>query len=590
MRDMPVPRHGRRLAIGLAFCIGLVAFWGAAPARAEFLDCATVEFLTEKAKDPGFVCAEIRRIEVQAFGRTVGIRSLHRLGDDAVLPYEPLAMAAAETTLAWLDGYSQSYGLKVQEISFLFTDTSKVEADAPLADAQGYDPKDCVVRLNVAVGDMGSGGANPTPVLDDFDNTIAHELFHCVQGATWPDQFLMYDEGGAWWVEGTAQFIAHWIYPVPTDLKERSETFADAAQIAPLHKAEAAGGQVVFFAWLASGNVYPIFDFIKAMPTVPGPDAQRAALLAQVPPYLLAEFVRDYLDGKVKMPDSNRPDPNGYVFPAPQPLHTTQILVSTSTAIRVEPLTLFIHDVIFAGGTYMTTGQSPADISYRREVKPADGWSSIGLINTEQDCTEEETLRFAGMGFGTASETLTLDAMKFPGCETCVVTETRDACLVGSWLADQGDLSRVIYDMVSDSAETVEVDGNFGVKFNPDGTAVFGFHKLRLKLTYATGVPVTGIDLGGSVDNLWSTDAQRLQMCYRGSKAAIQIVIPRSFSKDATTGKMTENPSSSEVINFADLPMQKSAQYDFACTGTNEMTMTGEVDGKGFTLFFKRAQ
>jgi hypothetical protein len=590
MRSAPNLRRGRLLALTLSFCAALAAIFGANPAQAEFLDCTTDTFLEEKAKDPGFVCAEIRRIAVQAFGRSVGIRSLHRLGDDAVLQYEPLAMTAAETTLAWLDGYSQSNGLKVQEITFLFTDTSKVEADAPLADAQGSDPKDCVVRLNVAVGDMGGDGPTPTPVLDDFDNTIAHELFHCVQGATWPDQFLMYDEGAGWWVEGTAQFIAHWIYPVPTDLKERSETFADAAQIAPLHKAEAAGGQVVFFAWLASGNVYPIFDFIKAMPTVPGPDAQRAALLAQVPPYLLAEFVRDYLDGKVKMPDSNRPDPNGYVFPAPQPLHTTQILFSTSTAIRVEPLTLFIHDVIFAGGTYMTTGQSPADISYRREVKPQDGWSSIGLINTEQDCTEEETLRFAGMGFGTASETLTLDAMKFPGCETCVVTETRDACLVGSWLADQGELSRVIYEMVSDSAETVEVDGNFGVKFNPDGTAVFGFYKLRVKLNYATGVPVTGIDLGGSVDNLWSTDAQRLQMCYRGSKAAIQIVIPRSASKDPKTGKMTENPSTSEVINFADLPIQKSAQYDFACIGKDEMTMTGEVDGKGFTLFFNRAE
>ncbi len=123
--------------------------------------------------------------------------------------------------------------------------------------------------------------------------------------------------------------------------------------------------------------------------------------------------------------------------------------------------------------------------------------------------------------------------------ETRAVTETGDACLVGSWLADQGELGRVIYDMVPASVENVEVAGNFGVKFNADGTAVFGFYKLRVKLNYATGVPTTGIDVGGSIDNLWSTDARRLQMGYAGPKAAIQIVMPRSASKDPKTGKMT---------------------------------------------------
>jgi hypothetical protein len=552
-------------------------------AKAEFLDCSDPDFAQNLAIDPGFVCEPIREIQVQAFGRTVSIRSLRRMGDDSGLQYEPLAMAAAENTLAWLDGYSEANGLKVQDLTFLFIDSSKPGTLAALADAQGDDPDDCVIRLNVSAAVTEGAG----PVLVDFNNTIAHELFHCIQGATWPGQYKVHSEGGDWWVEGTSQFIAHWIYPNPPDLSARAEIFADAAQTTPLHTIDFGGTAVVFFAWLGSGNVYPIFDFIKAMPTVPGPDAQRAALLAQVPPYLLAEFPRDYLDGKIKMPGG----PDSFVFPPPQPLNTTQVIQSSSLAIEVQPLTLFIHDVIFAGGTYMTTGQSSADVSYRREVKPQNGWSAIGLINTEQDCTEEETLRFAGMGVGTAAETLTLDVTKFPGCDSCVVTDERNACLIGTWLADQGELSRLIYEMQPPSVKDVEVVGNFGVKFAPDGTATFGFHKLRVVLHYVDkGVSQTGIDIAGSVDNLWSTNAQRLQMCYQRSKARIQIVIPRTASRDPKTGLMTENPSSSEAISFASLPMDKSQIYDFACTGANELTMSGEADGKGFTLFLRRAQ
>ena len=570
---------GAAMVIRLCAAIGFSLLF-LAPAEAAFLDCTTPEFATGKMGRAEFVCAPIREVSVEAFGRTVQIRTLRWQGDDTGLPYEPLVIEAAETTLAWLDGYRETYGLKVQDLTFVFANVVLTDPGNPLADAQGWDPQDCVIRLNVAVADTQGAG----DVLQDFRNSIAHEVFHCIQGATWPAQANQDNATKRWWSEGTAQFIAHWIYPNPADLEDRAETFANEVQATPLHKTGGGGGSVVFFAWLASGKVYPILDFIAAMPTVPGEAAQRQALLERVPSYLLAEFPRDWVDGAIKMPD-------GYTFEKPKPLDSQDVNASGPLVMDAVPLTMFLQDVVYIGGTYMITGHGEPDISYRRKGSKPGDWSGIGLINVDQDCQGDTTLRFAGMGFGTGSEPVTLEAMKFPGCDACIKLGERNSCLNGTWVADQGDLSRVIYEMMPGSVDNVEVAGTFAVKFDPDGKAVFGFNKLRLKLTYADkGVSATAIDIAGTVDNTWTTGEQRLQMCYEGSKAAIQIVIPQTAQKDPNTGKMVVNPSTSEVMRFADLPMDKNQAYDFACTGKNDLTMTGKADGREFTLFFKRAQ
>jgi hypothetical protein len=575
------------MRLGLTLCrLGLVLFLqaflmlAAAPqAQAEFLDCTTPEFAVSKVRNKDFVCEPIRELSVDAFGRSVRIRTLRWKGDTTDPQYEPLVVEAAQTTLAWLDGYRESYDLKVQDLTFVFGNLVLSDPGDPFADALPGDPKECVIRINVAVADTKSLG----DVLEKFHGTIAHEVFHCIQGATWPDQLRQYSKGATWWVEGTAQYIAHWIYPVPQDLDSRVRSFAADLQTIPLHKSSSNGGSVVFFAWLASNKIYPIFDFIKAMPTVPGEEAQRTALLSQVPFYLLAEFPRDFVDGAITMPD-------GYVFKKPEPKQKQDVIASGPLVIQATPLTMILWDVTFIGGGYYVTGQGAPDVSYRKPSGPAGDWSSIGLINVEQGCENDTTLRFVGMGFGTGPEAVTLDATKLPGCEACFVASDRDACLIGTWVADQGDLSRVIYDMAPASVSDVEVTGNFGVKFDPDGKAYFGFHKLRIKLKYTDeGVSASAIDIGGSVDNTWTTDQNNLYMCYQESDAAIQIVIPKSYSRDAN-GKMTENPSTSEVMLFKDLPRSKNEAYDFACTGQNEMTMSGTTGGRGFTLFFTRTQ
>lgn len=551
----------------------------AVPAQAEFLDCTTPEFAAKKIGRPEFVCEPIRDLSVDAFGRSVRIRTLRWKGDTTDPQYDQLVVEAAQTTLAWLDGYVESHALEVQDLTFVFSNLALTDPTNPLADAQFGDSRDCVITIYVDIGDT-KGKGN---VLQDYRNSVAHEVFHCIQGATWPGQSLVSGGANDWWMEGTAQFVAHWIFPNPQDLKSRAARFAKEVQATPIHQTGTHGGQVVFFAWLASGNIYPILDFIAAMPTVKGEAAQRQALLEHVPPYLLSEFPRDWVDGKINMPD-------GFTFLQVQPLGKQDVTESGQLVVDAVPLAMFLHDVTYIGGSYYVTGQGDPDVSYRSKGSQPGDWAGIGLINVDQGCDGDTTLRLAGMSFGTAPERVTLDATKLPGCEACFVASDNESCLVGTWIADQADLGRVIYGMAPASVSDVELVGNFAIKFDADGKAVFGFDKFWITLNYTDkGVSATAIDIGGTVDNTWTTDKQTLYMCYAGSKAAIQIVIPQSFSRDAT-GKMTENPSTTELIPFKDLPMSKNEAYDFSCTGKDQMTMTGSADGRGFTLFFSRAQ
>ena len=158
------------------------------------------------------------------------------------------------------------------------------------------------------------------------------------------------------------------------------------------------------------------------MPSSPGKKAQRAPPLSQVPHYLLSEFPRYFADGVIVMPD-------GYMFNPPKPLHQRDVTPSGPLVIDAMPLTMFLRHVTCTGGSYFVTGHGDPDVSYRNKGSKTGDWSGIGLINVDQGCGGDTTLRFAGMSFGTEPEPVTLDATKLPDCEAWIVATDRDARL-----------------------------------------------------------------------------------------------------------------------------------------------------------------
>lgn len=538
----------------------------ASPALAEFRDCTTPAFVTDFFGDPTHQCEEISQRSVEAMGRSVKFRALREKDDDRPVQYAPLVLNAAETTLAWLTPYAESKHLKIKDITFVFPETKSHDQVHAYGTARtDFDPPDCVISIYTTSFDNVSDAP-----LDKLNNTVAHEMFHCIQTATWPDKKVIGTDW-RWWTEASAQFIGHWIFEEPSDLAQRGQAFATASYNLPLYKGSAFGEEVVLMAWITRGNRPDrLFDFIEAMPVSPGEDAQRDALLKFVGAAGLADFARAYLNGEVAMP-------SGTAFAPPTKTLSSEVISSKELKLQVKPFTVFSHDVSFIGGKYYGTASGTPDLEYKDAPTPNADWKIPMMLSIEQGCNEDQTLRFGGMATGLGGdETYTLNMTKEAGCEDCAVTEARDSCLNGTWVADAGDLAAMVAAMQPDQLTGAKVDGTFAVKFDNTGKAIFGFNKFRLTGKPAiAGAPKFSVDIAGTIDNLWSTGGKHLQMCYVSANAALQIGVPGAMS---------------DPILFADLPMQKSQQYDFACSDDGqELILQGSLDGKDFKMRFTRA-
>ncbi|MGV8951349.1 MAG: hypothetical protein ACOH2M_09625 [Cypionkella sp.] len=542
----------------------LAAMGFASPALA-FQDCTTAEFADEYLEDATFQCEAITQTSLDAFGRQVQLRSLRNKGDERSLQYEPIVMDAAATTLNWLTPYAEAHGLKIKDVTFVFPDTSSNDKVHKYGDSNDVlTAQECVIRLYVNSFD--TVAEKP---LDKLPNTVAHEMFHCVQRATWQKQMGV-GADRIWWSEATAQFIGHWIFEEPSELAVKGDAFGKATRSLPLYKGSAFGEEVVLMAWIARGNrVDRIFDFIKAMPTAAGADAQRDALV-KVAGQSLPDFARAFLNGEVAMP-------SGTAFAPPAQTLASEVNNSRVLDLKVTPFTIFAFDVEFAGGNYYSTTSGTPDLDYKEMFTPKADWQVPMMLNISQDCNSSQTLRFGGMAVGTGGdETYTLNITKEAGCEACAVTEERNSCLNGTWVADAGDLAAMVQSMQPDQLTGAKVSGVFAVKFDNTGKAIFGFSKFRLiGKPVIKGAPKFSVDIAGTIDNSWSSGGKHLQMCYISSKAALQIGIPGAMG---------------DPIMFADLPMQKSQQYDFDCSADGQsLTLQGDLSGTKFNMRFSRA-
>jgi hypothetical protein len=140
--------------------------------------------------------------------------------------------------------------------------------------------------------------------LERFLFTYAHEIFHCVQGATWPG---LHDGAEAgWWIEGSAEYFAHVANPNSAEGDAFVNAFDDASPRDALPDMDYAA--VVFFLWLG-GREEPrgVRAFLDHMATGSGRNAQLAALRARTPMDEWIEFGQDYLDGRIRQPAGRTP-------------------------------------------------------------------------------------------------------------------------------------------------------------------------------------------------------------------------------------------------------------------------------------------
>jgi len=554
-----------RLLIACALFFGI----GAAQAAEPFADCTTAGFASRLGRSEVFQCVEIRHFESALAGATIPIRTLRTSEDGRSAQYEPDVVDAIETAF---QAFSALGGIGHGSVTVVF--------DLPLPESvkSGYawagmldlgNSSECVVMVNTVRHDVDPNAALSGDVMIELRNTIAHELFHCVQNWAWPGKMpSAVGKDAKWWVEGTAELMGHAVFESSGTLKARAADFASLSRVQPLTTIEYPN--LVFFSWLwARGGPGGLVDFIGAMPDEPGEAKQRAALVAAVGDVALAQFVADYADGTIT-------SPSGTPFGVPPGIPVRTIDAAGPAVLKVAPLTVFIQDVAFAGGRYMATGSGAPSVVAKHATGGA--WETPMMIATEATCDAPEVYRFAGMAFGTApagtstAEDYTLDVTQLSKCQECAVdSDTVDQCLVGEWKIANESLAEALRLQQESDLIQVIVGGDSAVRFGKDGRNLLGFNKYSIEgVVTADGSVRFRIYLAGTIESLYAAKKGHLEMCYKSSEAMVQIV--------------GSGGGQGDPVPFASLPLDRSFEADYTCAG-DEMMLTQKIgDSAPFTI------
>jgi hypothetical protein len=266
---------------------------------ASFLDAPTAEDLA---------CVELFRFEVSTPDGPRAMRAIADAASDWAAPAEMIAEVERGARLAGA-AFGELGRFSVDNITILILDdvysSTELTGDrsggeilgVTLSDREpvpGQKPE-CLITI-YALTTSAVDGSMPV--------TIAHEIFHCIQGATYAGpKYGSYGEGGAWWMEGTAEAFAAAAIPESLAYTDRSDDFDTSVERRyaldrMLHQA------VHFFYWLMQtrGGLSALMPFQDAMADSGGRDAQHAAMRRALPPEAWQTFAEAYADSTITHP------------------------------------------------------------------------------------------------------------------------------------------------------------------------------------------------------------------------------------------------------------------------------------------------
>lgn len=137
--------------------------------------------------------------------------------------------------------------------------------------------------------------------IDDFKQSIAHEIFHCFQFWNLNSQSLgVAVSVNDWWVEGTAEYYSNVVYPCINNEHSSHADFADRSRENWLF--DLSYDANIFFQHYAntSGGPSGLLSFLQGLPTTGGQEAQARALKAAgMEEEAFHQFGQTYLDGQI---------------------------------------------------------------------------------------------------------------------------------------------------------------------------------------------------------------------------------------------------------------------------------------------------
>lgn len=558
---------------------GIVIFLLSNPALAEF-DCTSKTFAAH-IDDAKFACKEAQKSTIADFGG-ITIRTLidknDFTADIAQAPVTEKVKAALQAMAAIPAGMP----LKIDNVTIvLLREGAKNPVDTKTAQVLGIATKyegECILALYPSrlVG-------KPKGVADELGFTTAHELFHCIQHATWPELLETFDLH-PWVIEGTAETVAQAVFPNIAEALRQGFDFSDQFRDKPL--TQLTYPNLVFFSWAWAKSPALMFKILSAIPANGDEAAQQKALMTVVPAADLSQFVRDFVDGKVHTPGGADP----MFGQIPLTMQTNIGLVQFDRAgtrdLASQPFTMFALDAEFSGGTYDVAFENLGDIEWQhRLMQPransqdfdAKGDWTNGNFTTQSDCATVERYRFAGMATGKAKLRVTTKTSEQGGgdCKSCGATAARDQCLVGTWMIDNARMGLSISQYMSgDHAVGAKVVGKNAIKFDTGGQSVWGYQNFKLGVQDGVpGAPPVFAIISGTIDQGWSASKGRLNTCFISADAKMQIQIAKSAG---------------DIVDFNDLPRQDYEQYSYNCQQDGTLLIEKNLGGKPFLMRLRK--
>jgi hypothetical protein len=500
---------------------------------------------------------------------------------------------ALETSLETYNAYGPR---PVVGTDIVFTDLGAVDEGRPRDDVLAA--ADDVLRANrchVAVFPTGvyfglrpprSAGAPDGTAI--FQQTIAHELFHCYQYTNLaPQESGPADHTNDWWVEGSAEYFGSVVYPSVnaehTYLGALDSQSPSSALITMDYPAYA------FFEYLHAQAGYSpesiIRDVLGLMPTSGGFDDQQTSF-ASLPG--MAEtfhaFGQDYLDRKLV-------DLGGGMLPVNPNLGEVKEfpLGRTEAEFPADPLVLHRYTLLFdEEGRFDITHEMSG--TGRPTMRPSSSPGLWGDIPDRVDaaCDEPEHLLLLTSVVPAGSEAVSLQ-LEAEGEQVEEGDQACD-CLVGTWSLDN--------DTFLPWADTLLNQGTAGAGIHAQATGVSG----EMIIVFTPEGLAKGSQSAWTLSGMGSVGGQttQTQMAWNGGATASwhSEAVPDTEDKyvvfeDGDFALTSEGVWSSGGIVLAQVPRTAlpgtnvsfflSGSHPYACTASTLTIFGGDLPPVTFT-------
>lgn len=546
-------RQRKSSGLSAGFALALWSAGTSGPALADgdgiFNDCMDAGYLAFFPDAPSareLTCVEHFRFSVATPG---GARWIRGISDAAADWAAPPALVAEVERGARLAG-SAFGGLgrfSVDTITILLLDDVRATGELdPGATDQTLgvtlsDPvrvPECLITI-YALSPAGDDGSMAT--------TVAHEIFHCVQGATYAGpKYQSYGDGGAWWIEGAAEAFAAAAIPESAVHTDRSGDF-DAAVEARIALNDMAHQSVLFFYWLmqARGGLAALMPFQDAMAGTGGAEAQQAAMRAALPPEDWARFAQAYADSTIRHPQG------GGLASSPADGTVMTFDATGRRTLPLAPFTISLGRAYFGCGVWGTTVAPGApELSFRGDDGAAGAdWRALpDDLDTREGA--DTVWRMVAIPTDNSPAEGEINSERRQGCTPCLGTSAVDACLVGTWAMTGGGPAEWM--AAQGFPATLDTSGTEAMTLRADGGFVTGAFDVSLD-GGRNGLTVEGDGSVPAATGTWSAEGGRLNFCAEAG--------------GGMTGRMTVTTEESTSTSAMGVPGGGSISMGYSCTG-----------------------